>query len=641
MKSKELGKKHVIIGTAGHIDHGKTSLVKALTGVDADTLVEEKRRGITIELGFVFMQTPDPNTEILFIDVPGHEKLVKTMVAGAANLDAALFVVAADEGVNLQTREHFDILKILDIPKGVIALTKSDLVDERQIIATKETLREFVKDSFLADALIIPVSSTTGRGVKDIEQALFKISKEIQERQDTGIFRMPIDRVFSMQGFGTVVAGTVLSGEVKVGDAVEVYPDGIVTKVRGVQVHGESSDASFIGKRTALNLLNVEKDRLRRGQCLGSPGTLAPTTRIDAKLHLLNSGKEIKNLTKLRFYTGTAETICRVAILDRDRIKPGESAPAQFMLERETVARPGDRYVIRTLSPLFTVGGGTVLDTNPGKHKRFDENALAGIEKLGGSIDDQVEQTVRKSECLSIERKSIVLALGKREPEIDASLKSLVDAGRMVPHPDGKTKRYLHKLFYDGLSAGLVGIIQKHLADNPDQLEAPLNDLRSDMLQETDQHTFKFMMEALIANRTIEQKGTSVLLLDYQVSLTAEEREVAAKVERAFIDAGFEAPVESKVCEDLAIEQKRFRKIMADLVNRGNVVRLSDKVTYHKEIVDKAKEKVVAMFDKHESVTIAKLRDEFGISRKYTQAILEYLDDREITKRIGDEHVLR
>ena len=640
MQSENQEKKHLIVGTSGHIDHGKTSLIKALTGVDADTLAEEKARGITIELGFVFMPLPDPNWEVLFIDVPGHERLVKTMVAGAANLDAALFVIAADEGINLQTKEHFDILKILDIPKGIIALTKSDLVDEQTLSERTEEIQAFVQGSFLESAPIVPVSSLTGDGTENIKEELFKISLDIRDRTDTEIFRMPVDRVFTMQGFGTVIAGTILSGTVQIGDAVEVYPDGITTKIRGIQVHGDKREKSVIGKRTAINLLNVEKSKLRRGQCLGFTGTLVPTNRVDAKFNLLPSSKELKNLSRVRFYTGTSETLCRVAILNQARIGPGDTAHVQFILEKPVVALPGDRYVIRTLSPLFTVGGGTIIDINPPKHQRFDKEMIGGLKKLEGDIDEQIEQLICNSELSAIPQKEILLFAGRHEKNVNAAIQRLVSKGVVFEHLDGNTTRFLHKIFFETLCDMFVRMIEKYFSKNPGDLEAPYNELRSEMLKSTDQHTFRFILDNLIQNEKIERKGTNIALCDYQIPLDESELITAEKIENFLIESGIEAPVESKIAKDLNINPKVFVKVMAALVNRGAIIRLSDKVTYHMKTVEEVKKIVLNLLSKRDSITLAELRDELSVSRKYTQAIMEYLSANGITKRVGDKHVL-
>ncbi|MDJ0766254.1 MAG: selenocysteine-specific translation elongation factor [Myxococcota bacterium] len=640
MKDQATSKRHIIVGTAGHIDHGKTSLVKALTGVDADTLAEEKRRGITIELGFVFMDTPDPNREILFIDVPGHEKLVKTMVAGAANIDAALFVVAADEGINLQTQEHFDILRILDIPRGVIAMTKADLVDTHRIADLTETMKIFVAGSFLENAPIVPVSAVTLQGIDDLKQALFEIGKGVRERRDTAVFRMPVDRVFTMQGFGTVVAGTVLSGSIQLGDEVDVYPERIKTKIRGIQVRREKNQGSAIGKRTALNLQNVEKSKLRRGQCVAIPGSLVPSYRMDGVFQLLQSAGDVKNLTRLRFYTGTSETICRVALLDRDRLKPGDAAPAQFILAEKIVAKPDDRFVIRSLSPMFTVGGGTILDATPEKHKRFDADMLEGLKRLGGDIEDRIEQIVYQSKNELIDQKKIILKSGRFEHNVADTLATLVDKQVIFEHPDKKAAGYLHKTFFDALKARQVDLVKTYLKEHPAKLEMPLNDLRSEMVKDIEPSTFQLLLSHLIADGILDRDGTNISLMGYRVPLTDGDEKIAEQVELFFINAGIESPREGGVCESLGVDPSRFKKIMASLVNRKKVLRLTPKVSYHCTTFADIKQKVLSLLEKKRSITIAEFRDELGLSRKYAQAILEYCDETAVTKRVGDQHVL-
>ena len=387
----------MIVGTAGHIDHGKTALVKALTGIDADTLAEEKKRGITIELGFVFLDSPESKRQVVFIDMPGHERLIKTMVAGASNIDAALLVIAADEGINVQTHEHFDILKLLNIKRGLIALTKVDLVDESRIEDLTVQVRNFVQGTFLEKSCIIPVAAVSGKGVEDVRSELLHLAELTEERYDSGVFRMPVDRVFTMSGFGTVVAGTVLSGQVKIGDRVEVYPEKKISRVRGIQVHHSRTEQSVIGRRTALNLPDIKKDELHRGQTVALPGTLFPTQRLDGTLSILKSTKKgLKNRTRVRLHVGTTEVICRVVLLDKDILQPGEKGFAQFLLESEAVAMRRDRFVIRSFSPVLTVGGGEILDAAPKKHKRLDEETTAGMKSLDGNLEEVVPQMFLK-----------------------------------------------------------------------------------------------------------------------------------------------------------------------------------------------------------------------------------------------------
>ncbi len=412
-------KDHVIVGTAGHIDHGKSALVRALTGTDPDTLPEEKARGMTIELGFVFLDDPSFAKQIVFIDVPGHEKFVKTMAAGASNVDAALFIIAADEGISVQTHEHFDILKLLGVKLGAVALTKSDLVDATRIAELTATVRDFVRGSFLAEAPILPVSAVTGAGVDAVKKTLQEIGLRVAPRPDSGVFRMPIDRVFTMHGFGTVVAGTILAGTVKAGDRVEIYPEGLKSRVRGVQVHSSKTEVSGVGKRTALNLQDLRKEDLRRGQVAAAEGSLVPTSRLDARLDILESaGREIKHRERVRLHIGTDEVMARLAILGGQKVAPGDSTPVQIVLERPTVALPGDRFVIRSFSPLVTIGGGQVLDANPGKHKRFSGRVLEGLEKLAGTSREAVEQMFIQSGGAPQGAREIALKLGRGEPEV-------------------------------------------------------------------------------------------------------------------------------------------------------------------------------------------------------------------------------
>jgi len=641
MTKEASGKEHVIVGTAGHIDHGKTALIKALTGIDADTLAEEKRRGITIELGFIFMDTPGYEKQIVFIDVPGHEKLVKTMVAGASNIDAALLVIAADEGISLQTLEHFDILKLLGIQKGIIALTKTDLVDEERIPELKTEVREFVKGTFLGDASVIPVSSVNGSGVDDVKSALMAIGERVEARPDSGIFRLPVDRVFTMHGFGTVIAGTVLSGEVKVGDNIEIFPDGLLTRVRGVQIHHEKTERSIIGKRTALNIPDIKKDKLRRGQCAGLPGRLTPTYRLDARLHLLKSyGKELKNRSRVRFHTGTAEIICRLVLLDQEKLIPGESGLVQFVLEAPTVALPGDRFVIRSFSPLMTIGGGQILDSTPLKHKRFDSQALEGMRRLEGDISDVVEQMFIKSAVIPQSSSELALKIGKQEDTVDEAVRSIYREGKIVEITSYKKEKYLHKKSYESLGKKLISLMESYFRENPHRLFMPYVDLRAQFLRWTDPQIFKTIFDDLCKKERIYKKDSMVGLVGYEIKMKPREQELAHKIEEIFRKAGFAVPLEEEIRQELGLVPKIFKNIMKSLFDRESLIRLNKKVTYHRESVKRTQEIVMDYIRKNQSITIAELRNELRLSRKYAQAILEYFDSIGLTRREEDKHVI-
>lgn len=647
MSEAQSKRKHAIIGTAGHIDHGKTQLVKALTGIDADTLTEEKRRGITIELGFVFMEAPEQDRQIVFIDVPGHEKLIKTMVAGASNIDAALLVIAADEGVSLQTREHFDILQLLGIQRGIIALTKVDLVDENRLKILESEVKDFVRDTFMDKVPIIPVSSVTGSGIQDLKRVLVEISKDVLERNDSGIFRMPVDRVFTMRGFGTVIAGTVLSGEVRIGDKIEIFPGGIETKVRGIHVHHKKTESSSIGKRTALNLLGVEKEKLRRGQCAGLPGSLTPTNRLDGKLHLLKSyGKELKNRSRVRLHIGTAEIISRLVFLDRDKLMPGDAASVQFVLEAPTVALPKDRFVLRTFSPLMTIGGGYILDSSPAKHKRLDVQTIKDLKKLDGDIQEIVEQMFLKGIFVPQGTAEIALKAGEKEQAVTDAVERLLKEGKLVRLSQEKTvpeknEKYLHKESYDDLVKKLISILKNFLEKNTHLISMPYVELRSAFLKIADSMIFSSIVDDLSQRKIIYRKDSKVGLVGYKLAMKPREQKIVYAVEKLFKEAGLNAPLEEDVRKELSIVPGEFKKIMDGFIERNILVRLSDKVTYHKETVKTAQEIVLTELREKNAITIADLRDKLHFSRKYAQAILEYFDTVGLTKREVDKHVLK
>ena len=633
---------HVIVGTAGHIDHGKTLLVKALTSIDADTLAEEKRRGITIELGFVFMETPGHRKQIVFIDVPGHEKLVKTMVAGASNIDLALLVIAADEGVSLQTKEHFEILQLLGIRKGIIAFTKSDLVNQDRIRELKKEVKNFVKGSFMEDASILPVSSVSGSGIEELKKALMDLGNKVGKRHDSGIFRMPVDRVFTMKGFGTVIAGTMLSGEVKEGECIEIFPDGIEAKVRGIQVHHHKVGRSVIGRRTALNLQDVKKEMLKRGQCAGEPGSLRPTHRLDARLRLLKSySKPMKNRTRVRLHVGTAEIISRLVLLENDVVLPGHDALVQFVLEAPSVAMPGDRFVIRTFSPLMTIGGGEILDASPEKHKRFDSRTVERLQKLGGDITEAVEQIVLSSGMRPVSLFQIRGKIGESEDLIQKSLENLTNTGEIVKISGTKEPNYLHKESYRELEKTLKSSVLTYLERNPHRTFMPYEELRSKFLEWTYGTTFKTILDGLVEKGILKCKDSEVSLVGYEAKLKPRDREIVERIEREFQKGGFASPVEEALRQKLGLNPREFKNLLHSLFQKGVLVRLSDKVVYHSDFVEKARLAILQYLEKCPNITVAELRDILKLSRKYATAILEYFDRIGLTKRDKDVHILR
>jgi selenocysteine-specific elongation factor len=635
-------KEHVIIGTAGHIDHGKSSLVKALTGTDPDTLPEEKERGLTIELGFVFMDIPEYEKQIVFIDVPGHEKFVKTMVAGASNVDAVLFIIAADEGISVQTREHFDILELLGVGEGIIALTKSDLVDADRHERVRAEVGAFIHGTFLESAPVIPVSSVTGAGLDDIKAALMAAGRRVGKRDDCGYFRLPVDRVFVIHGFGTVIAGTVLSGGIKTGDRIEILPERIEAKVRGIQVHKAKRDISGLGKRTALNLHDIDKELLRRGQCAVMPGLIAPATRIDARLRLLKQApKELKMRDRIRLHIGTDEVIARVILLEKDKLLPGESMLAQFVLESPTAAFYKDRFIIRTFSPLNTIGGGEVLDIAPPRHKRFDAAALAGIRRFEGALEDAIEQFFMKTPDKSRTAEDAAVGLWTDRRAVRDVIQKLLNASRLKKILSERDERYIAAEMWPALLAKTLAAVKKYFAANPHRPFMPLADLRSHLVRDADEPMFKAAVEKLAVNGAVIRKEGALTLPGFEARLQAKDQEFADRIEAIFRKAGYEPPLEEDVCRELRLPLNQFRKILGTLIKQGRLVRLDPKVTYHRDAFEKARAAVLEYLRLRRTITISEAKDILRVSRKYACAVLEYLDKTQITRRNGDVHVIK
>lgn len=633
----------VIIGTAGHIDHGKTALVKALTGVDADTLAEEKRRGITIELGFVFMppaagrspREEDPN-QIVFIDVPGHERLIKTMVAGAANLDAVMLVIAADEGVAAQTREHFEILQLLGVQRGLVALTKVDLVDQEWLAQVTGEVRAYLAGSFLQDAPILPLSAHTGEGIEALRGALEGLASQTEARADSGVFRMPIDRVFTMQGFGTVVAGTVLSGQIAVGEQVTIYPEGLTSRVRGVQIHGAKTARSESGQRTALNLSDLDKDQLRRGQTAAALGSLTPTHHLDAQLMLLPGAGELKHRSRLRLHLGTDEIIARLTLLDRETLLAGETATVQLALEAPAVAVARDRFVVRTFSPLRTIGGGVILDANPKRHKRFDETALQGLTALVGDLPTVAAQQLLKAGATPQHLTALAGALGRGEAEVGQALETLLARQEVAKIGD----RFLHRQSLDALREGLLGLFAAYYERNPRRLWMPLSDLQTQFAKLAGKPVYEALQAQLENEGTLVRAGTRVRPSEREIPLTEQERQWVQWLEGEYRTSRFRPPTEEALAERLRVASTVLSGLLTVLREQGRLVRVEPKVLLHVEALREAREVVRREITQRGSLTVAQLRDTLGISRKIALALMEYFDAVGLTRREGETRVL-
>jgi selenocysteine-specific elongation factor len=632
--------KQVVMGTAGHIDHGKTQLIKALTGVDTDRLKEEKERGITIDLGFAHF-TCDDGTEVGVIDVPGHERFVRNMLAGVGGIDLVMLVIAADEGVMPQTREHLAICQLLRIKDGLVALTKVDLVDEDWLALVIEDSREFLKGTFLESKPIVGVSAKTGQGLDALKAALGTLAARVPPKHVEGKFRLPIDRVFTIRGFGTVVTGTLFSGSIRVEDRVEIYPKGIQAKVRGLQVHNESVAEAVAGQRTAINLQGIEKVELARGDVLGRPGEFAPTFMLDAVLqHLPDAPRPLRHRSRLRLHLGTSEIMGRVILLDRDALAPGEEAYVQFRLEEPAVALPRDRYVIRSYSPVQTIGGGMLLDVQPAKHRRGDAGLASHFQILAaGSAEQMYAYHLREAAHRGLRLSAYLPRTELPEPRL-RHVAATLHQTRRARAVNAEMRWYVHEEAFRNLTAEL----RQHLAAFHRQ-----NPLRPGMALEELRGKVRTLEErvCLLALEQLQQQGEVVIerdrvrLASHQVALDDARERLLRQLEGEFLEAGYQPPRVEEVQTKLNIGRGADKELLQVLVDQGRVLRLKDNVVFHRTNVEKAEALLVQFLREHRAITPIEFKDLLGVSRKYAIPLLEYFDSQKVTIRVGDKRVLR
>jgi selenocysteine-specific elongation factor len=617
--------KSIIIGTAGHIDHGKSALVRALTGIETDRLKEEKQRGISIDLGFAHLQISQ-NLRVAFIDVPGHEKFIKNMLAGVGGIDLVLFVIAADESIKPQTREHFDICCLLGIRRGIVVLTKSDLVDDDIVELVRLEVDEFVRGSFLESAPVIPVSSTTGAGIADLLVELEKIAAGIHEKDSSQYFRLPIDRAFSMRGFGTVITGTLISGAVRLEQEVELHPVQKSVRIRGIQVHGASVDRATAGQRTALNIAGVEPDELARGMMLAEAGRFHSTRQLDCVFDLLASARPLKHRAPVHFHSGTAEVEAEVRLLDRtEAMQPGSRGYVRFLLRDPLQLLPGDRFIVRMFSPVVTIGGGTVLDIAAPRR--------AGIERL------------RVLESTPLPEKIALLAPESRYgiglPELvgrlgvlDSDIRKAAAAAKLVVI---ETPQFwlLDPQWVAAQLEKIQEILKQFHRANPLLPGLSKEELRSKQLPGAP----SFLLDALLARaKTLATDGETVRLASHKVSLKQDEQEAAGKIETAFRTAGLAVPFVQDVLAKSGVEPARARTILQLLLRDKKLIRINDELVFHPSAIQSLRE----LLAKHKGTrfSVPEFKDWTGVSRKYAIPLLEFLDREHITRREGDQRLV-
>ena len=618
---------NVVAGTAGHIDHGKTALVKALTGIDADRLEEEKRRGITIDLGFAHMQLT-PSLRLAFVDVPGHERFVKNMLAGAGGIDLALLVVAASESVKPQTREHFDICRLLGVPRGVIALTKADLVDDDTLALARDEVEELVAGSFLEGAPIVPVSSVTGAGLDELRRELARVAGSVPGRDPAGWFRLPIDRVFSVRGAGVVVTGTLISGTVRREQEVEVYPSGRRLRVRGVEVHGSKAERAVAGQRTALNLADVEVSELARGDVLSEPGRFRAVKQIDCRLDLLRSATPLKQRAPVHFHLGTAEIEAQVRLLGDSPVmaqQPGSSAWVRIVLRDAALLLPRDHFIIRRFSPVTTIGGGMVVDSGAGRQP----GASARLTVLA-SADDAARIALLVWEAkFGIGMRELVARTGMLETAItDAAARAPVVL-LAQPQP-----WYVDRAWFEAARKHLAETVRQFHRTNPLAPGIGKEDLRSRELPGAP----AFLLDELLAQGRPIVEGSLVRMPDHQVALKDDEEQARAAIERAFEQAGLATPALAETLAKSGVEPARARSLLAILLREKKLVRIGEDLVFHQGAIRTLRAMLAAR--RPVRFTVGDFKNWTGVSRKYAIPLLEYLDRERITRRDGDARVI-
>lgn len=632
---------HLIVGTAGHIDHGKSALVQALTGTDPDRLEEEKRRGITIDLGFAHLDLGS-DIRVGFVDVPGHERFVKNMLAGVGGIDLVLLVVAADESIKPQTREHFDICRLLNIRNGLVVITKSDLVDSDVLDLVKLEVHELVKGSFLENAPMVAASSKTGAGLDDIRNVLRRLGEGILSRPLALPFRLPIDRAFVMKGFGTVVTGTLIAGTIRKDDEGEIFPEGRRARVRGIQVHNAPAESAEAGQRTALNLAGIESSEIERGMVLAAPGLFQATSGLDCSLTLLPSARPLKNRAKVHFHSGTAETTAEVVLLNSKVLAPGMQGYVQLRLAHPGLFLPGDRFIVRQFSPVVTIGGGVVIDNFPGRRRSLDPAVAAFLSAMEkGSEEERLELLVREAGEAAMPM--LTARMGRAGAALEQQGRALQAKKRLVAlgQPAGIFVHAEHFLY---LAGAVMRQIASFHASNPLMSGIAKEDLRGQVRDRQKRApsaaVFNAVLRQLAKAGKIEASGETVRLAGRVIELDSQEVAARNQIVHAFATAGLAVPAASDVLAGLKIDRVRAAKILQMLLKEKTLVRVADDLIFHAEPLGKLKALLARQKTKSDRINVGVFKELTGLSRKYAIPLLEYLDRERVTRRQGDERII-
>ncbi|MHC6179058.1 selenocysteine-specific translation elongation factor [Clostridium sp. JNZ X4-2] len=631
---------HVVIGTAGHIDHGKTTLIKALTGRETDNLKEEKERGISIDLGFTFFDLPSGKRAGI-IDVPGHEKFIKNMLAGVSGIDLVLMVIAADEGIMPQTREHFEILQLLNVNKGIIVITKIDLVDKDWLEMVVEDVKKEFKGTFLENVPIHQVSSKTRAGLDALVKDIDKLTEDVSARDIKGHFRLPVDRVFSVSGFGTVVTGTVISGKIKEGENVQIYPSKTICKVRGIQVHEQQVVEAEAGERCAVNISNVKTNNIKRGDVISAENFMEPSLMVDCKLYYLKSAsKPLENRQRVKLYHGTSEIICRVVILDKEEVNPGEEAYIQLRLEKQLTAQKNDRFVIRSYSPMHTLGGGTIIEPVAQKAKRFNEQYINELRlKESGKTEGIIENTIKNLSGRYPQKEEILKAMGKND-NIQNELEKLIENKSIVLLNKGDKPVYVHQDFLDDKIKILENILKEFHHKNPLKMGMSKEEIKNKVFgSKIKQKIYDCIIELLKDENRIDVYGNFIFLKNFKVKYSEDQIKIKDNILKKFSNSGFIPPKYLEL-ESSCNDKKDFKMVFESVVDKGDIVKVAEDCWFSAEDYKRAKETVIDFIKSNGSISLGEFRDELNTSRKYAMILMEHFDGIRLTKRLGDKRVL-
>jgi selenocysteine-specific elongation factor len=631
--------KFVILGTAGHIDHGKSSLVKALTGTDPDRLKEEKERGITLDLGFASLDLPS-GSRLGIVDVPGHEGLIRNMLAGVGGIDIVMLVIAADESIMPQTREHLAICDLLRVKQGLIVLTKLDVVDKDWLDLVKEEVREFVKGTFLEKAPIVPVSSKTGENLDLLKQELDRLAKDVAPKSPNGILRLPIDRVFTMKGFGTVITGTLHAGSISQDQEVEILPRGIATRVRGIQSHGKAAQRAVAGQRTAVNLQGVEKDQLHRGDVIVTRGYFSPTRTVDASLALLaGSARTLRTGTRVRFYNTTQEAIGRVTLIGKSELQPGDEGFVQFRFESTVVIQHGDRYILRFYSPVETLGGGMVLDSRPRRHKaRTREQSLSSLATLAaGSLEDRLALLIAGRALAGMEESEVIGTVAADKQEIAAALTALAGK-KVISRVDNL---YVHLSPLGDLEQKILQVITEYHTANSLKPGLDKEELKGMLRLRLHPRLLAVTVDGMIKKGRLASEGSKLRLPGFRPTLGKDSGAIKEKIVEAIRKSGATPPVREELPELFKIPERDARDLLRMLADEGRISRVNDSIYLDRDTLDAMRSDLTRYLQEKKEITIAEFRDLVKTSRKYAVPLMEYFDSQKLTQRVGDKRVLR